>query len=61
MAERFEVLLEVAQAISSSRNSDELFRDLAQRYGQWFVVLNLVTRPLMNWHRLEQAINPHIS
>ena len=31
LAERYQALLEVAEAISSHRNLDELFRDLAQR------------------------------
>ena len=59
LAERYRVLLEVAQAISTHRDLDELFRDLAQRlpkalqFSYIALVLYDPVRNVMRLHTLE--------
>ena len=62
LAERYQALLEVAQAISTHRDLDELFRDLAQRLPRVvhvnFVALSLhdPARDTMRLHSIQANV-----
>ena len=62
LAERYQALLEVAQAISTHRDLDELFRDLAQRLPRVvhvnFVALSLhdPARDTMRLHTIQANV-----